>query len=238
MSDVPPVPARPTALVTGATGGMGSRIVADLRRTHGVVALGRDPERLRALAEKTGCRGERVDVTDPDAVADVVAGLPRLDVLVHAAAVAQALPVDAASAQDWHRQLDTNVVAPALLTRVALPLLRQAQGTVVFIGSGAGTRPVPGSAVYSASKHALRALADVLRIDEEPHRIRVVTIAPGQTDTAMLRGMIESGGGDYRPELYIRPESVAQTVRFVVDAPGDVHLTDVAVRPRVEISRL
>jgi NADP-dependent 3-hydroxy acid dehydrogenase YdfG len=117
-----------------------------------------------------------------------------------------------------------------------LPLLRAAQGTVVFIGSGASTRPVPGSAVYAATKHALRAVSDVLRIDEEPHRLRVVTVAPGQTDTEMLRSMVPDE--HYAPERYIRPESVAGAVRFVVDAPADVQITDIAVRPRQEINRI
>jgi NADP-dependent 3-hydroxy acid dehydrogenase YdfG len=107
---------------------------------------------------------------------------------------------------------------------------------VIFIGSGAGTRPVPGSAIYTASKHALRAVADVLRIDEEPHRVRVATVAPGQTDTAMLRSMIPSDS--YEPDRYITPASVAGAVRFVVDAPDDVQITDIAVRPRQEIARI
>ena len=126
----------------------------------------------------------------------------------------------------------------AELTRQVLPLLRESQGTVVFIGSGAGTRPVPGHAIYTASKHALRGFADVLRIDEQRHRVRVVTLAPGQTDTGMLRTQSAEMGTPYEPERYIKPSSVAATVRFLVDASPDVHLTDIAVRPRVEIARL
>ena len=227
---------RPTALVTGASSGMGRAIAADLARTHRVIAVGRDAERLSAVAAETGAEPWQVDVTDTGALAERLAGLDRLDVLVHAAAVARTRRVDTATAADWDEQFSVNVVAPAELTRVALPLLRAAAGTIVFIGSGAGTRPVPGSAIYTASKHALRGLADVLRIDEEPHRIRVATVAPGQTDTAMLRSMIPADA--YDPARYIRPESVADTVRFVVDAPADVHLTDIAVRPRQEISRI
>ena len=169
---------------------------------------------------------------------EVAADKARLDVLVHAAATGGAHSVADATEEDWLGQLAVNVVAPATLTRLVLPLLRAASGTVVFIGSGAGTRPVPGSAVYTASKHALRGLADVLRIDEEPHRVRVVTIAPGQTDTAMLRGGIAQAGGVYQPERYIAPGTVASVVRFVVDAPPDTQLTDIAVRPRQEIARL
>ncbi|MFT4135282.1 SDR family oxidoreductase [Microbacterium sp.] len=228
---------RPVALVTGASGGMGGEIARDLARTHRVVAVGRDAAALTALAG-AGVETWRLDLTDTARLAAHTARLDRLDVLVHAAATGGAHSVAEATEEDWLGQLAVNVVAPAVLTRLVLPLLRTASGTVVFIGSGAGTRPVPGSAVYTASKHALRGLADVLRIDEEPHRVRVVTIAPGQTDTAMLRGGIARAGGLYEPERYIAPSTVASVVRFVVDAPADTQLTDIAVRPRQEIARL
>lgn len=226
----------PVALVTGATGGMGLEIVRELSRTHRVLATGRRTDALAVLAGETGCDTLIADVTDEPAFDAAIAALPRLDVLVHAAAIGDHISVNDASRADWEAQLLTNVVGPALITRVALPLLRKAEGTVIFIGSGAGTKPAPSSAVYTASKHALRGLADVLRIDEEPHRVRVVTLAPGQTDTPMLRS--HRAPEDYTPERYIRPTSVASTVRFIVDAPADTHLTDIALRPRQEISRL
>ncbi|WP_449278296.1 SDR family oxidoreductase [Leucobacter sp. GX24907] len=227
---------RPIAIVTGASGGMGGEIVRELSRTHRVIAIGRNQDRLGALASETDGETWRLDVTDEAGFVEHLAPLERLDVLVHAAAVSTPQRIDSATAEAWQAQFATNVIAPVLLTRHALPKLREAQGTVIFIGSGASTRPVPGNAVYTASKHALRGAADVLRIDEAPHRLRVATIAPGQTDTAMLRSMISDS--EYEPERYIRPASVAGAVRFVVDAPTDVHITDIAVRPRQEISRL
>ncbi|MDQ0573822.1 SDR family oxidoreductase [Agromyces albus] len=227
---------RPVALVTGATGGMGAEIVAELTTTHDVVAVGRSASRLRELQESTGCRTVLVDLGDLDSLRAGLEGLERLDVLVHAAAIADALRVDEASVADWESHLRTNVVAPAELTRLALPMLRKRQGTVMFIGSGASTRPVPGNAVYTATKHALKGLADVLRIDEAPNRVRVTTIAPGQTDTPMLRHQHDALERPYEPERYIRPETVARAVRFVVDATPDVQLTDLAVRPRREIA--
>ncbi|WP_231915932.1 SDR family oxidoreductase [Microbacterium karelineae] len=229
---------RPCAIVTGASGGIGGACVRELSATHLVLAVGRNREALEALSAETGCRVHPLDLADVDDLADVADAVGRVDVLVHAAAVAQALGVADASAEDWRRHLDTDVVAPALLTRALLPMLRAASGTVVFIGSGASTRPVPGSAVYTAAKHALKGVADVLRIDEEPSRVRVVTVSPGQTDTPMLRASVAAGGGTYEPDRYIRAESIAQTVRFAVDAPPDVHLTDIAARPRVEIARI
>lgn len=232
-----PDASRPVALVTGASSGMGREIARDLATTHRVIALGRDAARLTAITDEIGAEPWQLDlVADEATIAQRVSELDRLDVLVHAAAISPRLAVADASADDWNMQFAVNVTAPAVLTRQALPLLRAAAGTVVFIGSGASTRPVPGSAVYSASKHALKAVADVLRIDEEAHRVRVVTIAPGQTDTEMLRH--NTPAGRYTPERYIRPASVARAVRFVVDAPADVQLTDIAVRPRQEIARI
>ena len=264
----PPNIRRPRALVTGATGGMGREIVRELARTHEVFAIGRDATALAELEKISGVRGLRVDLGDPASIAESIADvlgsevatatgdavsarvspgivvatgattntMPEFDVLVHAAAIGARRSVAEASPADWANSLTVNVAAPAELTRIALPGLRKRAGTIVFIGSGASTRPVPGSAVYTASKHALRGLADALRIEEEPHRVRVVTIAPGQTDTAMLRAGIAPES--YAAERYIRPESIALAVRFVVDAPADVHITDLPVRPRQEIARL
>lgn len=228
--------ARPVALVTGATGGMGRHIVADLTRTHRVFAVGRNAAKLAELAAETGAETRELDITDEAALECVIAELDRLDVLVNAAAISRAYSVGDAPSAAWHEQFAVNVTAQAVLTRLALPLLRAAQGTVVFLGSGASTRPAPGSAIYTATKHALKAVADVLRIDEEPHFVRVVTVAPGQTDTEMLRGLV--GDGAYQRDRYIRPASVAAAIRYVVDAPADVQITDLAVRPRQEISRL
>lgn len=230
-----PATERPVALVTGATGGMGAAIVADLARTHRVVALARNPEALAALASETACDTHLLELTDFAAFPAVSSAVPRLDVLVHAAAIAPRLPVHAASVDDWERALRSNVIAPAELTRLLLPQLRANSGTVVFIGSGAGTRPIPRSAVYTATKHALKAVADVLRIDESEHGVRVATVAPGQTDTPMLRSGNERAGEPYEAEKYIKATSVARAVRFVVDAPPDVHIADISARPRREV---
>lgn len=231
-----PPTTRPVAVVTGAGGGMGRAIVLDLLRTHQVHALARRPASVADLPEQVSVH--LGDLRDAAFLDEVAAAVGEVDVLVNAAAIGAPISLGDATVADWEAQLATNVVAPAELTRRLLPGLRARRGTVVFIGSGAGTRPVPGSAIYTASKHALRGLADVLRIDEAPHRVRVVTVAPGQTDTPMLQASHAAGGKDYTPERYITPASLASAVRHVVDAPADVQITDVAVRPRVEIARL
>ncbi len=227
---------RPVALITGATGGMGRCIVADLARTHDVVALGRNEEVLHQLSQLDGVAAHAVDITDAAALGSVVAPLHRLDVLLHVAAVSVHHTVAAATPAQWREHFETNVFAPAELTRLSLPLLRTSQGTVIFIGSGASTKPAPGSAVYTASKHALQGMADTLRIDEANTGVRVSTIAPGPTDSGMLRAMQATAGDGYVAEHYIRPATIASAVRYVVDAPPDAQLTDVAVRPRVELA--
>ncbi|MCC2031563.1 SDR family oxidoreductase [Microbacterium allomyrinae] len=225
---------RPVAIVAGATSGMGLAIALDLSTTHDVLAVGRTAATLPEL-RVPGIRPVAADLTDPQARAMIAAQAERVDVVVHAAALGQARAIDDTTPDVWQDYLALNLVAPSDLTRLLLPQLRLARGTVVFIGSGASTKPVPGSAVYTATKHALRGFADVLRIDEAAHGIRVATVAPGQTDTPMLRQSINRSGTPYEPERYITVQSVARAVRFVVDAGEDVHLTDVAVRPRTEL---
>lgn len=229
------------AVVTGATGGMGVEIVRDLARDHRVYALGRNAEVLAQL-EKV----DNVVAVEADIVSDILGdnghGIPqlhdlqRVDVLVHAAAIAHNRSVESATVRDWHDHLDLNVVVPAELTRQLLPAVREAQGQIVFINSGAGTGAHPGNTIYSASKHALKGLADALRREESTNGVRVSTVSPGPTDTPMLRGLVEDKGGAYRPEWYIEPVEVARAIRFVVDAGETTQITNVDVRPRVELA--
>ncbi|MDO5669069.1 MAG: SDR family oxidoreductase [Corynebacterium sp.] len=230
------------AIVTGATGGMGREIVADLARTHHVYALGRNDTALAEL-------GALANVTpiNTDLVADLLettgstcltrlTELTRVDVLVHAAAIATKFSVESAAPADWRRAMDINVHVPAELSRRLLPALRQARGTVIFINSGAGRGSYGDNIVYAATKHALYALADGLRKAESTEQVRVSTVAPGPTDTPMLEGLFAQDGKEYRAEHYIEPGEVARAIRLVVDAGESTQITDVAVRPRIELS--
>lgn len=222
---------RPIAVVTGATGGMGTQIVADLVRDHHVVVQGRDEEILRSFVQAYG--DDNVTVWRADLVADLdaleVPDLDRVDVLVHAAAIAERFSVATATVADWRRSMDLNVHAPAEVTRQLLPALRAAGGTVVFINSGAGRTSYPDNTVYAATKHALYAVADGLRRSEL--ELRVSTVAPGPTDTPMLKGL-----QDYNPDHVIAPVEVARAVRAVIDAGPTTQLTEVQVRPRIELA--
>lgn len=218
---------------------MGVQIVRDLAVDHVVYALGRDPEALAGLAEL-----ENVEVVASDMVEDLLRGegvaqlreLTRVDVLVHAAAIARNHTVERATIGEWHAHLDLNVIVPAALSRQLLPALREAAGQVVFINSGAGNGAHPGNTVYAVTKHALRGLADAMRREESNNGVRVSTVSPGPTDTAMLRGLNQSQGIEYVPEHYIDPVEIARAVRFVVDAGESTQITNVDVRPRVELA--
>ncbi|MEZ2188515.1 SDR family oxidoreductase [Corynebacterium sp. CCM 9204] len=233
---------RPVAVITGATGGIGRAIVDRLAPEFDVFALGRNHVLLGELDTLNGVRAVRCDLVDELLNAASVAGLqevlalPRVDVLVHAAAVGHRLSVELAEPAQWREMLDLNVVVPAELTRRLLPALRRSEGTVVFINSGAGNGAHPGTTVYTATKHALRGLADSFRKEEAAAGVRVTGIAPGPTDTSMLRGIVESAGGVYTPEHYIDPAEVAAAVHLAVSAGPTTQLTDIAVRPRIELA--
>ncbi|MDT7553768.1 MAG: hypothetical protein QOI16_2304 [Pseudonocardiales bacterium] len=223
---------RPLALVTGASGGIGAAVARALAPGHDLLLGGRDTAALQELAyELPGSRPWPVDLTDTRAVAEAVAGIARLDVLVHSAGVGLLGTVAETPASTWRRQFDVNVVAVAELTRLVLPALRAARGRVILVNSGAGLAAGPGWASYAASKFALRALADALRAEEAPNGVRVTSVHPGRTDTEMQRGVVRQEGGSYQPERYLRAESVAGAVLLAVTAPADAALTELVLRP-------
>jgi NADP-dependent 3-hydroxy acid dehydrogenase YdfG len=223
---------RPLALITGASGGIGAAVARALAPGHDLLLGGRDAGALQELAyELPGSRPWPVDLTDTRGVAEAVAGISRLDVLVHSAGVGLLGTVAGTSAATWRQQFDVNVVAVAELTRLMLPALRAARGRVILVNSGAGLTATAGWASYAASKFALRAFADALRAEEAQYGVRVTSVHPGRTDTEMQRGVVRQEGGTYQPERYLRPESVAGAVLLAVTAPPDAALTELVLRP-------
>jgi NADP-dependent 3-hydroxy acid dehydrogenase YdfG len=225
---------RPLTLITGAAGGIGSAIVAALSDSalpHDLLLSGRDLPRLHALADPHGAGVLQLDLSRPETFAEALSGLEGVTNLVHNAGVAELGRVDALSHAAWSRTLAVNLVAPAELTRLLLPQIRAARGSVVFINSGAGLSANPEWSAYAASKFGLRALADALRAEEAPHGVRVTSIYPGRTDTQMQREVIAHEGREYDGSLFITPETVAQAVRLVLDLPRDATIPDLTVRP-------
>ena len=219
-----------TAVVTGATGGMGAEIIKDLARDHRVYALGRRAGELPEAENIVPVEIDLLSLLDGAALPTELASLERVDVLVHAAARADKRSVESASPEDWRAQMDLNVHVPAELTRLLLPALRAAEGLAVFVNSGAGIHSYGDNVIYAATKHALYALADGLRLGELG--IRVSTVAPGPTDTPMWQGL-----QDYNPEHVIAPVEVAKAIRATVDAGPTTQLTEIRVRPRIELNQ-
>ncbi|AHI02100.1 SDR family oxidoreductase [Kutzneria albida] len=221
---------RPTALITGASRGIGAAVARALAPTHDLLLGGRGTEALQALAaELPGARPWQAELTDPAALAQATAEIASLDVLVHNAGMAEVGPLEKTSAQVWRDTLELNVVAVAELTRLLLPALRAARGHVVLINSGAGLNANAGWGAYAASKFALRAFGEVLRA-EEPE-LRVTSVHPGRVDTDMQRAIRKTEGGQYEPERYLTPESVADSVLHAVTAPRGAHVHQVVIRP-------
>ncbi|MFD4179834.1 SDR family oxidoreductase [Rhodococcus sp. NPDC058514] len=221
---------RRTALITGASRGLGAAIARELAPSHDLLLGARSAESLKPiLAELPGAVGRPADLTDHDAVAAAAAGIDRLDVLVHNAGVADLGTVAETPAEVWRRAFEANVVAVAELTRVLLPALRAANGHVVLINSGAGLRANAGWGAYAASKFALRAFGDALRLEEPA--LRVTSIHPGRIDTDMQRDIVATEGGEYDPDQFLKATTVAGAVRGAVETPRDAHPTEIVLRP-------
>ncbi|MDY6996088.1 MAG: SDR family oxidoreductase [Actinomycetota bacterium] len=220
----------PTAMITGASGGLGAAIADALAPTHTLLLAGRPSERLDAVAERLGATTWPMDLADPDALAAVVEPIVELDVLVHNAGVAYPGRVAESSVDEWRASMTVNVIGAVALTLELLPALRAAEGHVVFINSGSGINPSPGLASYSASKFALRGFAGSLRADEPS--LRVTSVHPGRIDTEMQQDLIAYEGREYRPEEFLSPQTVARVTAEAINAPADAHIHEVIVRPR------
>jgi NADP-dependent 3-hydroxy acid dehydrogenase YdfG len=220
----------PTALITGASRGIGAAIADALAPTHTLLLAGRLSPALQATAERLGATALPLDVTDTDAIPAATAAIDELDVLVHNAGVSFPGRVAESTVDQWRTTFEVNVVGAVAVTLALLPALRRAEGQVLFINSGAGRNPSLGMASYSASKFALRAFADSLRLSEPA--LRVTTVYPGRTDTDMQRELVAAEGGDYDADKFLRADTVAAAVAHAIQTPADGHLHEVILRPR------
>ncbi len=222
---------RRVVLITGATRGIGRAIADALAVDWHVIVGGTQADAVEAVvAELPSASGFVADLLDDAAIESAVAGIERLDALVHSAGIAISGHVGDVPRDEWRRQFEVNVFAVAQLTALCLPLLRASSGQVVTINSGAGFHSGPGNGPYSGSKFALRALSDALR-EEERGRVRVTSIHPGRVDTDMQMELQAEMGRPYEPTEFLRPDSVAATVKLALDATPDAMIETVTIRP-------
>jgi NADP-dependent 3-hydroxy acid dehydrogenase YdfG len=206
-----------------------------------VVAGARRTERLAPLAEEVGAATLALDVTDPASVDRFAAAVRdrhgHADLLVNNAGTGVGLdPIADGRDQDWQAMLDTNVVGLLRVTRVFLPLLRAApHAHIVNLGSIAGFEVYPGGAGYTASKHAVRAVTDTLRLELNGEPIRITEIAPGMVETEFsvvrFRGDTAKAEDVYAGLQPLTADDVADCIVWAVTRPPHVDIDFMVVRP-------
>jgi NADP-dependent 3-hydroxy acid dehydrogenase YdfG len=232
--------------VTGATSGIGRSLALSLAARGAVVwTLGRSAERLEAVAaEAEGLSGSVVPViADLEREEDlhlasqrVLGEAGEVDVLVHSAGAMVLGAFESVLSADFDGLYRVNLRAPFVLTQDLLPALRRAHGQVVFVNSSAGLRASAINALYAATKHGLKAIADGLRDEVNADGVRVISVYPGRTATAMQRFVHDHEGREYRPELLLRAEDVGEVVLAALSVPRSGEVTDVSVRPMTKLS--
>lgn len=212
-----------TALITGASRGIGRAIAEELGKDHHIL-VGASKDAGEVVDKLPSAEPFEVDLRDTDAIVEAARRVENVDIVVHAAGVLHKAPFDEIDAEQWRETMDINVLAPVTLTRELLPALRRSRGLVITINSGAGFHGVEENTAYCASKFALRGFTDALRL-EEKGQVRVTSIHPGRTDTDMLA---DPKHGD-RPKM--DPVNVARAVRLAVDVDPDANVEFLRVAP-------
>ncbi|WP_296746944.1 SDR family oxidoreductase [Mesorhizobium sp.] len=225
-----------TAVVTGATSGIGRAIVFALRkRGLGVYAVGRNQDQLSELADLCGALPVRADVRETGTIAAALAGVD-IDILINNAGIlssrATFFEIDPA---EIDAMIDVNLKAPMHLTRALLPgMVSRKRGHLIYIGSSGGQAPYPAMAAYGPSKAGLSLFCDNLRCDLLGTSVRVSEIVPGRVQTGLYRTSIPNNQAQavlydgYRP---IQPEQIATIVTSVIDLPSFVDVSRVEVFP-------
>ena len=234
-----------TAVVTGASSGIGAAIALCLSAEGAKLRLiGRNADALDAVAQ--GARKNssqvltyRADLSVDEDLSKLQEDLQRdcdgIDILVHSAGVIAMGPLKTASLTDFDRQYQTNVRAPFALTQALLPMLRAQHGSVVFINSSAGLNTRAGISQYSATKHALKAVADSLRAEVNSDGIRILSVYPGRTASPQQAAIHEAEGKTYSPELLMQPEDVARIIVDALKVHRTAEVTDISIRPMKKI---
>lgn len=240
-------PARRTAVVTGASSGIGE---ATARALAGdgfhVVCAARRAERVEALAAEIGGTAVACDVTDAAQVAALAAAAgPVVHVLVNNAGGAFGSdPVERADAEQWRSMYEVNVVGLLQVTQAVLPALRASgDGVVVNIGSTAGRVAYEGGAGYVAAKHGTKVVTQTLRLELVGEPIRITEIAPGMVHTPEFSLVRFGGDQDAADKVYagvpdpLVADDVADAVAWVVTRPSHVNIDELVIRPRAQAAQ-
>ena len=217
--------AKPLALVTGASSGLGRALAIELARSgRDIIVLARDGARLAEAARAVEALGARALVVESDvrdeaalrAALEPALAQGRLDRVAHAAGVLALGGIDELSSDDFRRCLDVNVLGSAHVARVTLPHLEKTRGRLAFVASIAGVLSLPGGfTAYSASKWGVRGLAQVLRPEAAARGVHVMAAFPSILDTPMLAGLEADAPAVYRVFPWHPAEAAA--ARIVAD---------------------
>ena len=232
------------AVITGASSGIGKAIALGLAE-KGVKTclLGRKLETLEevaVVARKTTPQVlcYQVDLTVDQDIRKIADCLNRefscVDLLIHSAGVISFGSLESATVEDFDRQYKINVRAPYALTQALLPMLRSRRGQIVFVNSSAGLNAGPNVGQYSATKFALKAIADSLRQEVNVEGLRVLSVYPGRTATQMQAAIFKMEGKDYRPELLMQPDDIAAVIVNALILPRSAEVTEINVRPLIK----
>lgn len=217
-----------TAVVTGASRGIGRAIALRLAATHHVVALARSPSELDSLADEIrsqggSCDTRVVDVADADAVARALDGV-QSDVLVNNAGVGYMKPFLELTPEEWHRMVDVNFNALFHVTRAVLPgMVERGRGHIVMVGSIAGRTAFVGGACYAATKHAVMGLSESLMLEVRDKGVKVSVVNPGSVATGFFRGERDTS-------WMLTADDVADAVMHALDTPPGVLVHRIEVR--------
>lgn len=239
------------ALITGATSGIGeatARIFSD----HGIdlIICGRREKRLQSLQEilskKVKVHTLTFDVRDKDIVFKSIENLPaewkKIDILINNAGNAHGYdPIHEGSLDDWESMIDINVKGLLYVSKAVIPgMVERRSGHVINIGSIAGKEVYPNGNVYCASKYAVDAINDGMRIDLNQYGIKVSQISPGLVDTefSMVRfkGDKQRSKSVYNGMKPLSGDDIADLILFVVTRPAHVNISDSIIFPTAQAS--
>ena len=231
-------------VITGASSGIGAS-TAEVLAADGakVVLSARRKELLEALAQKIVAAGGEAlvvesDVTDPEQMKALAAAavdkFGRLDVWVNNAGVMPLSPVAMGRIEEWNRMVDVNIKGVLNGVAAAHPImLKQGDGHFVNVSSVAGHVVFPGAAVYCATKFAVRAFGEGIRM-ESGGAVRVTNISPGAVRTELTDHIsVPEVKEAIQPflDIAIEPDAIARAIRYAIAEPGDVSINEVIVRP-------